>query len=438
MPDDDKKEDGDINDWLNNFVDNDDTVSTAASSAPSKRRKATKIYFCVICKRSSEDNHWGQYDHRRDPFGDLCRRCMTVIFRIFPGEPVAEICIKYHDKGDNTNVKVMIDSGISVMEGAEPRLNPASSVQKETHQGWQISFKVAFLTESQITALCKGIPPEALNLKDLKKVSLNITDGTLCDGYLLSYVGLPQDVRDSAHEVQIFRSTGFEHQELYMPASNQLVPQQAANTWNFLTAADLRGRVQALKTPNTGSRLSAIQADANKVYEDRKKTEEAAAAVKQEPGEGGCISSEDENMDADERARRELHKSAAAEAPLEMTFLDEDATATTKAPKKRITKGKGTGKGSAGRGSGRSSSPPPPKKPRGTGSQSGGAKCTSVPLSELDLAKLPPNLSKIASRIGSVPDCFYKLDPLLCFVEPLGRSVDAAGQGGLGSEKASD
>ena len=151
---------------------------------------------------------------------------------------------------------------------------------------------------------------------------------------------------------------------------------------------------------------------------------------------GGAISSDDENMDDEDRKRRELHKSAAAEAPLEMTFQNEDATA--KAPKKRITKGGGAGKGGRGRGSTRSSSPPAPKKQRGAGSQSGGAKSSTVPLNESDLAKLPPNLSKVASRIGSVPDCFYKLDPLLCFVEPLGRSVDAAGQGGLGSEKMSN
>ena len=116
---------------------------------------------------------------------------------------------------------------------------------------------------------------------------------------------------------------------------------------------------------------------------------------------GGAISSDDENMDDEERKRRELHKSAAAEAPLEMTFQDEDATA--KAPKKRITKGGGAGKGGRGRGSARSSSPPAPKKQRGAGSQSGGPKSSSVPLNESDLAKLPAKLIKgcIAHWIGA-------------------------------------
>ena len=206
-----------------------------------------------------------------------------MIFRIFPGQSLSEICIQYHDKGD-PRVKQMVDAGISVIEGAEPRLNPPSCVQKETQQGWQVSFKVAFLPEPQVTALCEGIPPDALNVKGLKKVSIKITDGTLCNGYLLSYVGLPQDIRDSAHEVQIFRSSGFQHQELYMPAANQLVPQQAANTWHFLTAADLKGRVDELKNINSATHLSTVKKDAERVLEERQKQEENP--VKQEPGEG--------------------------------------------------------------------------------------------------------------------------------------------------------
>ena len=53
MPDDDSKDAGDVNQWLNNFED--DAASTVASSSAPKRRKASKVLVCVICKRSSED-----------------------------------------------------------------------------------------------------------------------------------------------------------------------------------------------------------------------------------------------------------------------------------------------------------------------------------------------------------------------------------------------
>lgn len=194
-----------------------------------------------------------------------------------------EICTKYHDKGD-PSTKNMVDAGIAVMDGAEPRLNPASCVQKETYQGWQISIKVAFLTEPQVTALCDGIPPDALNIKGLNKVAMRITDGTLANGYLLSFVGLPQDTRDSAHEVKIFRSTGFQHHQLYMPASNQLVQQQAMNTWTFLTAQDLKGRAEELKSLSAATQLSKMKKEAERVVTERQQKEEAP--VKKEPGEG--------------------------------------------------------------------------------------------------------------------------------------------------------
>ncbi|CAE7904184.1 unnamed protein product [Symbiodinium sp. KB8] len=424
VPDDQQQEEGDLNEWLSGFADEAGPHSSG-SNAPAKKRKPTKISVCVICKRKSEDIQWGQYDQRRDPTGDLCKRCIPVIFRIYPGMSVEEICIKYHEKTDRT-VKIMVDAGISVMDGAEPRLNPPSCVQKETHQGWRVSFKVAFLTEAQLTALCDGIPPDALNMKGLKKVTIKVTDGTPTSGYLLSFVGLPQEIRDAVHKVKIFRCSGFQHHELYMPADKQLVPQQAVNTWNFLTASDLKGRVEELKTCNAAANLSKVKKEAEKVLEERVRKEQDP--VKEEPHEGGTISSEDETMDDEERKRRELHKSAAAEAPMELTLQDDDATAKAP-PKKRITKGsKGSSKG---RGCAARSASPPAKKARGGGSQSAGAKTNTVPLNEAELAKLPPNLAKVASRLGSVPDCFYKLDPLQCFVEPLGRSVDAAGHGGL-------
>ena len=56
MPDDDKKDVGDVNEWLNNFEDDAAPTVAASTSAP-KRRKTTKVLVCVICKRSSED--WG-------------------------------------------------------------------------------------------------------------------------------------------------------------------------------------------------------------------------------------------------------------------------------------------------------------------------------------------------------------------------------------------
>ena len=69
-----------------------------------------------------------------------------------------------------------------------------------------------------------------------------------------------------------------------MPAANQLVPQQAANTWHFLTAADLKGRVDELKNINSATHLSTVKKDAERVLEERQKQEENP--VKQEPGEG--------------------------------------------------------------------------------------------------------------------------------------------------------
>ena len=172
-----------------------------------------------------------------------------MIYRIFPGSNLETICGKYHEKGDLVT-KRLVDAGIAVLAGeSETQLNPPSSVRKDTEQAWLVYFKVAFLTEPEVIALCDGVLPSALGMTNLTLTSLRLPDGNISAGYLVSLQGLPADLKETCLKVKVFRKQGLMLQNHYLLPDQQLVQEQSLNTWTFLTTSESLGELRIFCFP---------------------------------------------------------------------------------------------------------------------------------------------------------------------------------------------
>ncbi|CAE7234890.1 unnamed protein product [Symbiodinium sp. CCMP2592] len=390
----------------------DDAAGIPASSRPSpglKKQKVMIILTCVICGRKSQDTPWGLYDEQGKPVGILCRRDKKIIVRIYPGEDVAKVCDKLEQ---DPAVKQIVQNAIKVVEEeTQIQLNPPSLVQRSQQQGYQVYYKLAFLDQDEMTSLCKDMTPSACGYKP---VELKVENGGTQLGYLMSPVGMPEQLWRSCRRVKVIGSKILEHNELFLQPENQLAQIQGTNTWKWITKTELEKREAALKSKSGGLRYTDVVQKALEVKEHRK--EELGAGKANDEAAGHAVVESESEEDEAAKQLKQLHADAQASGSLEMnlgTLEEEDK----KKPKGRGAKAKAGSKA-------RKESPSRLSR-GGRSSTTGKDKEKELQLDDANLSKLAGNLARIAQRINKIPECFLKLNPE-CFTVANGRSVDAA------------
>ena len=209
--------------------------------------------------------------------------------RVHPGAAIRDIALAYDNK--DPSVKPVLDSALKShivqSEGGRSSVNPPTGISRMSFQGYEVSYALAFLSDADIMLLTSGLPASTLGLKS---ISLRVEDGSNKQGYLVSFDGLPERLRDTCRSVKIFRYQALGQEDWYLVPSDQLVKEQAANTWSFVTTTELKTRCQGLRPENKrkdGYILSAhsIKQDAAKIVAQREQ-QEAQAAAKPDTKEG--------------------------------------------------------------------------------------------------------------------------------------------------------
>lgn len=188
-----------------------------------------------------QDQHgWYQHDSRGAPVGSGCKVHMCVLMIGYADRPSEEVANQYHsDKGFKAEVDAA--SGIMLhLIGSDklPLILPQSTVTTERSYTVTTSWKMAFITESDLSKLFGAGPRQ---LKMGKPTSIRLEDGSgWVSGWYMSLTGIPAHISAGLRKVKVSTHLQLQHADHLLTAACQVRKDQAMAVANMALSQQQR------------------------------------------------------------------------------------------------------------------------------------------------------------------------------------------------------
>ncbi|CAE7832620.1 unnamed protein product [Symbiodinium sp. CCMP2592] len=208
-----------------------------------------KWIVCPICLQGPDafqEGMWSDYDRQKNPIGMGCKVHVFVIRISYPQMTLPEAGVLYHSKSEQGRTfKVEVNGASMLMvrvleKDLIPSLLPASSVAIQKRHSVEMSYTVAFVSETDVLRIT-GVGSK--NLKLGKPTTLPSEDGSgQVSGWYLSVIGMDPALLNGLRTIKISSAMDYSQVDELLKPEWQVRAGQAADVFKFAMTKNLEQR----------------------------------------------------------------------------------------------------------------------------------------------------------------------------------------------------